>query len=70
MPSLIAETTDVIETFAHDALFALQLEIARKADELARRCGREGGLNLQCWLLAEAEVLGGQPLDRLGTSAD
>lgn len=42
-----------------DELFTLQLRVARKADELAltRRAG--AGLNLHCWLLAEAELLGG-----------
>lgn len=41
-----------------DLLFTLQLEVARKADELARARGGSGGLNLECWLIAEAEVLG------------
>ena len=41
-----------------DALFALQLGVARKADELAHHPAAAPGLNRQCWLLAEAEVLG------------
>ena len=45
-----------------DALFALQLRVARKADEFVRRQGgSDQGLNLHCWLLAEAEVLGHVP---------
>jgi len=54
---------------AGDALFELQLRIARRADELARRHqagsppaprpASGASLNLHCWLLAEAEILGG-----------
>ena len=46
---------------AEDALVALQLRVARRADELARLRKTEASLNLHCWLLAEAEVLGGVP---------
>lgn len=41
-----------------DDLFSLQLRVARKADELARVRRTGSGLNLHCWLLAEAELLG------------
>jgi hypothetical protein len=40
-----------------DALLALQLKIARRADEFARESPRQSALNLQYWLMAEAEVL-------------
>lgn len=40
-----------------DALTDLELEVARRADELARVRARTTSLNLHCWLLAEAEVL-------------
>jgi hypothetical protein len=39
-----------------DPLFEVQLRVARKADALVREEARGSGLNLQCWLLAEAEV--------------
>jgi hypothetical protein len=41
-----------------DPLFELQLRVARKADALVSAEARARGLNLECWLLAEAEVLG------------
>ena len=43
---------------ASDLLFELQLRVARRADELARRQSAGTSLNLHCWLLAEAEILG------------
>lgn len=64
------EIEDVTEIRADDALFALELDIARKADELARSQGREGDLSLHCWLMAEAEVLGSQPVERLMAAAN
>lgn len=39
------------------ALEALQLQIARRADELAKTTPRATGMNRECWLLAEAELL-------------
>jgi hypothetical protein len=53
-----------------DALFALELEIARKADELVRRREGRDSLNLQCWLMAEAEVFGGESVDALVSGAE
>jgi hypothetical protein len=41
-----------------DALFELQLNVARRADKLAQTNNARISLNLHCWLLAEAEVLG------------
>lgn len=41
-----------------DALLALELKIARRADELVRLRGGGSDLNLYCWMLAEAEILG------------
>jgi hypothetical protein len=38
-------------------LFRLQLLVARRADALARERECAGLLKLECWLLAEAEVL-------------
>lgn len=34
----------------------LELRVARRADELARTQQGRSGLNLHCWLVAEAEV--------------
>jgi len=48
-----------------DALFALELDIARKADELARERGVADGWNLQCWLQAEAEILAARRREQL-----
>jgi hypothetical protein len=52
-----------------DELLALQLAVARKADELARSRSVGPGLNLHCWLLAEAEVLGGSVIDTLAPTS-
>lgn len=41
-----------------DTLLELELRIARRADELTREKMATGTLNLQCWLVAEYEVLG------------
>ena len=41
-----------------DPLSTPPLELARKADELSRARGASGDLNLECRLIAEAEVLG------------
>lgn len=42
-----------------DPLFEVELQIARRADEIARqRSENTSRLNLQCWLFAEAELLG------------
>ncbi|MES2695539.1 MAG: hypothetical protein V4773_18830 [Verrucomicrobiota bacterium] len=43
-----------------DLLLEIELKIARRADEFAREVRRDSSLNLYCWLLAEAEVLGRQ----------
>jgi hypothetical protein len=48
---------------AGDVLFNLELTIARRADELVRTHGRQGGLNLDCWCLAEREILGTRNMD-------
>jgi len=42
---------------ATNALFELQLRVARRADELAQADGSKTLLNLHCWLVAEAEIL-------------
>ncbi len=47
-----------------DALTSLELEVARRADELARARPLATSLNLHCWLLAEAEVLAVRVVDR------
>ena len=39
------------------ALLDLQLQVARRADELARTHPGPGSLKLHCWLLAEEELL-------------
>lgn len=36
----------------------LLVRIAQRADELTRERGTRGGLNLECWALAEREVMG------------
>ncbi|HWA10299.1 MAG TPA: hypothetical protein VG838_12670 [Opitutaceae bacterium] len=41
-----------------EILFELELNVARKADEIARSRRFRTGLNLHCWLLAEREVFG------------
>lgn len=43
---------------ADDLLTEVELKIARRADEFARLLPSRSMLNLQCWLLAEAELLG------------
>lgn len=43
--------------FGSDPLFDFELRIARRADELAKRSAPEGAGSLQCWLLAEHEIL-------------
>jgi hypothetical protein len=40
-----------------DPLTALQLQVARRADELAAAGQRRSLLNLSCWLQAEEEIL-------------
>jgi hypothetical protein len=45
---------------ARDALLELQLSVARRADELARTQKPGTSMNLHCWLLAEAEILGAE----------
>ncbi len=47
-----------------DVLLTLQLQVARRADELVRTRAEGAGLNLYCWLLAESEVLSGVLPDR------
>jgi hypothetical protein len=51
---LEAATSAAAETA--DPLLDLELQIARRADELAKE--RASGLNLHCWLLAEREICG------------
>lgn len=40
-----------------DPLLDLEIRVARRADELAQAHTMRTGLNLHCWLVAEAEVL-------------
>jgi len=40
------------------ALLRLQIQVARRADTLARQAGRASGRDLVHWLQAESEVLG------------
>ena len=40
-----------------DTLIALQLQVARRADQLATSLSNRSGLNLSCWLQAEEEIL-------------
>ena len=47
-------------TTHEDPLTAIELRIARRADEFARTWPSATRLNLQCWLLAEADLLGGK----------
>jgi hypothetical protein len=46
-----------------DPLFELELRIARRADMLALERPQGSSLNLQCWLLAEMEILGPGAID-------
>ena len=41
-----------------DPLSELEMRIARRADELAREHRLTTSLNLHCWLVAEAEIIG------------
>lgn len=41
---------------SRDALSALQLRVAQRADEIARERTRHTALDLECWLIAEAEI--------------
>lgn len=41
-----------------DILSQLELQIARRADEIARDRQAESSISLDCWLLAETEVFG------------
>jgi hypothetical protein len=45
-------------TSTDEALLEMELKIARRADQFARELRRQSSLNLVCWLMAEAEVLG------------
>lgn len=40
-----------------DSLIALQLQVARRADQLATSLADRSTLNLSCWLQAEEEIL-------------
>jgi hypothetical protein len=42
----------------YETLMELQMQVARRADELALQRPKGNSLNLHCWLLAEMEVLG------------
>lgn len=42
----------------YETLTELQMQVARRADELAQQRPRGNSLNLHCWLLAEMEILG------------
>lgn len=41
-----------------DTLSELQLQVARRADELAASLQAKSSLNLPCWFQAEEEILG------------
>lgn len=45
---------------AEDPLVYLQTLVARRADELWNRHGRQSGHDLECWLQAENEIFDGQ----------
>jgi hypothetical protein len=51
-----------------DPLVDIQLQIARKADELAARPGMGTSFDLHCWLLAEREILGASAADPIDFS--
>src|SRR5882757_9251960 len=46
-----------------DPLVALQLQVARRADELAAARAVHTAFNLPCWLQAEQEILGNVGMD-------
>lgn len=52
-----------------EPLFSLQLQVARKADELARS-EQGNGMSLHCWLLAEAEILEGASVMAANTPSE
>jgi hypothetical protein len=56
------------EILADDPLVDVQLQVARRADELAARPGMGTSLNLHCWLLAEREILGASVADSFSFS--
>lgn len=58
---LIEPAPDSPGPAAVDLLTEVELKIARRADEFARTLPSRSLLNLQCWLLAEAELLGREP---------
>ena len=58
---LLCDMSVQAEEFSVDPLFDVELEIARRADALARGARNGSALNLHCWLIAEAEVLGSPP---------
>ena len=49
-------------TSTGDVLASLQLSIARRADELARARQTHTSMDLDCWLIAEAEIFRQSPL--------
>jgi hypothetical protein len=57
------------ETGGEDGLLALQSQVARKADELARTQIDGAHLHLHCWLLAEREIFRGALTDWIGGPA-
>jgi hypothetical protein len=53
----------------YNTLTELQIQVARRADELALQRPRGNSLNLHCWLVAEMEILGqafSSPAPQLG----
>jgi hypothetical protein len=44
-------------TVTEEKLFQLQLKVAQRADEIARRGNPAMGGSWRCWTLAESEVL-------------
>jgi len=56
--------SDAPADFSNHVLFALELQIARRADELAKTAPLIRDQNLEIWLRAERDVL--RRLSRLG----
>lgn len=56
-PSIPAIPADRPARSALDVLEEIELRVARRADEIARGRQTHSAIDLDCWLLAEAEVL-------------
>jgi hypothetical protein len=64
-----AELSAMKEADLSARLLGLELQIAKRADDLARTWPVKGGLNLGCWLHAEQEVLHAAGLLPVSTAA-